>query len=161
MDITNRWNEAVEWLDMYSELRAELLAELRDQDLAFTLPGSNPSLGALFVEMGEVELSYLESFNTFRQSFEHRQLDQSLTSDVDALRAWLQELDDRLFSCLNAFPIEEAEGRKIHRGEDFQVDPVTQIHFYREALLIFYGKVSTYLKAIDREVPGRWKHWIG
>jgi len=32
---------------------------------------------------------------------------------------------------------------------------------YREALLIFYEKVSIYLRIMGREFPGHWKAWIG
>jgi IS605 OrfB family transposase len=32
---------------------------------------------------------------------------------------------------------------------------------YKEALLIFYGKVSMYLKAIGKILPEQWQEWIG
>ena len=161
MELQDHWDEAVHWLELYSGLRTELMAELRDEDLRYSLPGNNPSLGELCLEMGEVELSYLDSFATFRQSFDHHHPDKSVAGEVEGLRSWFEELDTRLFKRLNEFPSEKLADTKIDRGENFQVDPVTQAHIYREALLIFYGKVSTYLKAMQKEIPGRWEHWIG
>jgi hypothetical protein len=38
--------------------------------------------------------------------------------------------------------------------------PKIQLDVYREALLIFYGKVSVHLRAIDRPLPGQWLDWI-
>jgi hypothetical protein len=39
--------------------------------------------------------------------------------------------------------------------------PKAQLDVYREALLIFYGKVTVYLHAIERPLPGQWGDWIG
>ena len=49
----------------------------------------------------------------------------------------------------------------IDRGEDFKVPPRIQLEIYREALLIFYGKVMVYLKAMDKPRPDIWNAWIG
>lgn len=42
-------------------LRYDLLQTLTDSDLAYKLPGDNPTLGALCREIGEVEYSYIQS----------------------------------------------------------------------------------------------------
>jgi hypothetical protein len=39
--------------------------------------------------------------------------------------------------------------------------PKAQLDVYREALIIFYGKVSVYLRALGRPLPGQWGDWIG
>jgi len=39
--------------------------------------------------------------------------------------------------------------------------PKQQLDIYREALLIFYGKVSVYLKSMGRARPPEWREWIG
>jgi hypothetical protein len=35
------------------------------------------------------------------------------------------------------------------------------LEIYKEALLIFYGKTSVYLKATGKELPEQWLAWIG
>jgi hypothetical protein len=37
----------------------------------------------------------------------------------------------------------------IDRGGDFKLSPQGQLDAYKEALLIFYGKVDVYLKALN------------
>ena len=32
---------------------------------------------------------------------------------------------------------------------------------YNEALLIFYGQVSVYLKAMGKPIPQQWQEWVG
>lgn len=36
-----------------------------------------------------------------------------------------------------------------------------QLDTYREGLLIFYGKISVYLKAMGRPRSEAWRSWIG
>ncbi len=60
---------------------------------------------------------------------------------------------------------DDIANRRIVRG-DFDVDdfaplPKVQLDVYREALLIFYGKVSVYLRAMGKTLPRQWQEWIG
>ena len=45
--------------------------------------------------------------------------------------------------------------------DDFSPLPAQELDIYREALLIFYGKVSIYLRLMGRELPRHWQEWIG
>jgi hypothetical protein len=45
-----------------------------DDDLAYQLPGSNPTLGGSLIEMGQLPGIYAHSFETFDLDWEHRQL---------------------------------------------------------------------------------------
>jgi hypothetical protein len=38
--------------------------------------------------------------------------------------------------------------------------PTFQLEVYKEALLIFYGKASVYLKAMGKPRPQQWQEWI-
>jgi len=44
---------------------------------------------------------------------------------------------------------------------DFKLRPAIQLSIYNEALLIFYGKASVYLKAMGKTLPEQWEDWIG
>jgi hypothetical protein len=149
----------------YQELRSVLLENLTDEDLATRLGGDTLSLGAICREIGEIEYTYVESFRTFTQDFSYRNEDPRLETSVAALVAWYAELDRDLLAAVSALSDEDAGGRRITRGdfdeEYFSPLPAIQLDIYREALLIFYGKVGVYMRAMGRTLPGNWADWIG
>ena len=145
---------------MYQALRNQLMELLSDEDLAFTPGGENPALGALCREMGEVQHAYIESFKTFQQDFSYRNEEPGLEGSVARLSAWFGDLDAQLKAAIEALSEEEVQERLIDRGGGFQVPPRIQIEVYKEALLIFYGKASVYLKAMTRPRPEQWQDWI-
>jgi hypothetical protein len=149
----------------YLRLRDQLMDVLGDEDLVQRLGGETVSLGALCREIGEIEHAYVESFRTFRQDFTYRNPDPRLEHSVTALKAWYAELDRNLMAAVEALSEDDIANRRIIRG-DFDEDffsPLAkqQLDVYREALLLFYGKVSVYLRAINRPLPGDWQDWIG
>jgi hypothetical protein len=149
----------------YQALRDELVAILTDDDLAFRVGGESATLGALCREIGEIEHTYVESLRTFRQDFDFRNLDTRLETRLDALTSWYAELDRDLADAIAALSEDDIANRRIVRNDfdisDFSPSPAIQLDIYREALLIFYGKVSVYLRAMGKPLPGHWQHWIG
>ena len=149
----------------YQGLRDQLMEIIDDEDLGLTLGGETASLGALCREIGEIEHAYVESFRTFRQEFGFRNREPRLEHSVVALKTWYAELDHDLLAAVAGLSEDDIARRKIVRS-DFDVDyfaplPKEQLDVYREALLIFYGKVSVYLRATDRPLPQQWRDWIG
>lgn len=147
-------------LAQYQALRNQLMAILSDEDLEFLPGGENPSLGVLCREMGEVEHAYVESFKTFEQDFCYRRNEPGLESSVERLAAWFQELDREIGAAIEALSEDDVQQKQIDRGGGFIVPPGIQLHIYREALLIFYGKVSVYLKAMGKPRSQQWQDWI-
>lgn len=146
--------------EMYQALRNQLMELLSDDDLAYTPGGDNPTLGALCKEMGEVEQAYIQSFQTFRQDFSYRNEEPGLDGSVAQLSAWFQTLDTELKAAIEALSEEDLLTRIIDRGEGFTLLPRIQLEIYKEALLIFYGKASVYLKAMGVPRPQQWQEWI-
>ena len=145
---------------MTQALRTQLIDALSDDDLAFTLPGSNPSLGALCRENGQVQRSYLDSFKTFKQDFHYADVDPALATSAEKLRAWFAQLDTEMVETLKALDEDTVQGQIIDRTH-MQVPVGVQFHLFRESMLIFYGKAAVYLKAMDRPLPGDIALWIG
>lgn len=140
-------------------IRAELMNVLTDADLAYSLPGTNPSLGELCREMGQVEVSYIGSFKTFKHSFSYAPVDLSLDTSVEKLKAWYAQLDAELEAALTAIKDLDTQATFIDRG--WQIPLGAQFHVYREALLIFYGKATCYLRAMNKPLPPQMSSWIG
>lgn len=145
---------------LYQALRNQMMDLLVDVDLTFRLGGNNDTLGHLCREIGEVQHCYIQSFQTFEMDFSYRVDQPDLEKSVRRLVAWFKELDLELESAVANLSQEDIENRKIDRGGDFILSPQIQLEVYKEALLIFYGKASVYLKALQKELPDQWKHWI-
>jgi hypothetical protein len=76
------------------------------------------------------------------------------------LAVWYAALDQELEDVVSKLSQDEIDHRKVDRGGDFLLSPQIQLDVYKEALLIFYGKSSVYLKALDKELPDQWREWI-
>lgn len=144
---------------MYQQLRDHMMGVLSDEDLGFRVP-DNPPLGTLCREIGETEYSYVESFKTFTHDFSYRGVEPG-SSSVQRLSEWFSGLDRDLREAVEALTEDDVQTRLIDRGHNFKVKPFVQLEIYKEALLIFYGKSSVYLKAMGKSPSERWKHWIG
>lgn len=146
--------------EMYQELRDHLMDTLTDEDLDYRPDEANPTLGALCREIGEVEHAYIRSFKTFELDFSYRNPEPGLESSVEKLTSWYEELDRELRTTVESLSEEEVQNRVIDRGGGFTLPPQIQLDVYKEALLIFYGKVSVYLKALGKTPSERWQQWI-
>jgi len=149
----------------YQLLRRELTDVLTDEDLAFRPAGAAASLGELCREIGDIEHSYIEAFRTFRQDFAWRNPDPDVERRVATLSSWYSDLDRELLAALVALTDNDVANRRISRHdidvEDFSPLPPQELDIYREALLIFYAKVSIYLRILGKDLPGHWGPWIG
>lgn len=149
----NRWA----WVEGSLGMRHELLNSLSDADLAFNPGGLNMSLGALCREMGEVDRAYLDSLKTFKQDFSYRHADRSVETSVAALRAWYQAMEADMKATLSAMSEDDLK-KTIDRGFPVPVD--IQMDVYLQALLIFFGKVTIFLRAMNRPLSKQWMDWI-
>lgn len=151
-------------LDMTLALRHQLLDMLTDADLSYQLPGDNMSLGSLCRQMGDVEFAYIDSFKTLKMDFAYRTNHEQVEHEVTALKVWYAQLEADMKATLHALSDEDlgfagGSGKIVERG--FPAGLGMQFHIYRESLLIFYGKVSVYLKALNKSLPEQWQQWIG
>lgn len=139
-------------------LRDQLLDMLTDAELRFTPGGSNPTLGALFRDMGEVEHSYTESLVTLKQDWTYRSGAAEVETSVARLRAWLKSLDAQLTQTVDG--LSEADLDKVvDRG--FESSIRMQLDIYLQALLIFLGKATVYCRALNKPLPRQVQDWIG
>ena len=144
---------------MYQALRTQLMDNLSDDDLRYTPGGANLPLGALCVEIGQTEHAYVQSFKTFAIDFSYRNPEPDLETSRARLTAWFQALDAELETTIAGLSEEDVKTRQIDRG-GWSLPPLIQLEVYKEALLIFYGKISVYLKAMGKPRSQQWQDWI-
>ena len=147
------------WIDGTHAMRSQLLDILSDADLAFNPGGQNMTLGALCREMGEIEHSYVQSLKTFQQDWSYHNGEADLESSVARLKAWFQTLDDELKATVSAFSDEDLK-KTVDRG-GYMMPVELQLDVYLQALLIFFGKASIYLKAMNKPLPQPIQEYIG
>lgn len=152
--------QMLELYEMVRSLRDELLGALTNEDLTTTLPGDNPTFGAMLRELGEVQAAYTGSFKTFTLTWGVRYGDDKVETDIEALRAWFAQLDADMRAALTALSPEDFATKIIQR-DGFELPVQNNLLVYREALFIAYGKAAVYLKALGKPLRGRWPLWIG
>ncbi len=140
------------------KMRAQLFDSLNDSDLAFSPGGQNVTFGALCREMGEVDYSYLQSLKTLKQDWSYRNTEPGLESSISKLKAWYQSMEADMKSTLEAMSDDDLK-KVVERGFTVPID--VQIQIYLQALLIFFGKASVYVRAMNKALPQSFKEWIG
>ena len=150
--------EELNILHLTTNLRTAMMDSLTDSDLAFRLP-NNPTLGELCRNMGDVERSYIDSFKTLKQVWDVKNTEPGLDDSVERLKAWYKTLDEEINSVLSAIPDADFQTKIVDRG--FPMPLGGQFHTYREALLIFCGKCSVYLRAMGTPLGEQFQGWIG
>jgi hypothetical protein len=143
------------------DLRDQLLELITDQDLAYKLPGDNPTLGELCEDMGRIQQIYARSFRTLEMDWGYRGVSPQAPNSVAALVDWYATLDAELLAALSEVSDDDLESKQVDRGHGFTPSLFVQFQIYREALLIFYAKASVYLKALGKPYNQHWKAWVG
>src|SRR5688572_16830329 len=140
------------WVEGLNGLRAGVLDALTDADLAFNPGGANITFGHIFVEMGEVEYSYISSLETLKQDWSYRNTEPGLATSAAALKAWFHELDDRLKATVSAFSDEDLKN-PVERAGGGSMPVELQLQVYMQAMFIFLGKAVVYLRAMNKPLP--------
>src|SRR5688572_12684211 len=140
-------------------LKDQLIGILKDEHLSKNLGGNTMSLGEICKEMGQTEQIYIDSIRSFKMNWSYQYGDNSVATNVAALKAWNAKLDADLFAAIESLSNDDIETKLIDRG-GFMPNPRVQLHVWREAILIFCAKVSIYLRALSIEFPEQWKYWI-
>ena len=146
-------------LQALHHLQMDLLAQLSDSDLLYSLPGRNPTLGVLLRDMGEWQRQYIESFKTFRHDFTLHFAPPNAETSVATLQGWFAELAADFMTALGALNNDDLE-RPVDRGNWFPRLSL-QFHLYREMLFIYYGHLNVYVRALDKTISEQWRIWIG
>ena len=145
----------------HHSMRDHLLTLVSDAELYYKLPGRNPTLGELLIELGDIQGVYTHSFETLTLDWAHRELPTPAAITIASLQAWFAAQDDAMKRALDRLSVDELRIDRIDRGNGFIASPFVQYEIYREAVYIFYGKMSVYLKALERDAGPEWAAWVG
>jgi uncharacterized damage-inducible protein DinB len=141
--------------DAMKTMRDEWLNALTDSDLSFNPGGTNKPMGELLREMGEVNQAYIESFKTFKHNWAKDSRD---LSTVEQLQAWFGEQDNELNANLSA--LSDDDMTKTIERDGYPMPIEMQMQAYLQALLIYFGKATIYLRAMDKQLPSKLAEWV-
>lgn len=148
------------WIEGTHGMRNGLVSTLMDADLAFCPGGQTMTLGALCREIGDIEYAYLQSLKTFTQDFSYKNTEPGIETNVAKLVAWYQVMDEDLKATVSAFSDEDLK-KVIDRSSGFKVPVDMQLEIYLQALLIFFGKITIYLKIMNKPMDKTIQEYIG
>ena len=151
-------NEKWPWIEAAHGMRSQLFNILSDADLAFSPGGQTMTLGALCRQMGETEHAYIQSLKTLKQEWSYHHPEADVASHVAQLKAWFQTLDDEMQATITTFWDEDGN-KTIDRGGPVTVE--FQLDVYLQAVLIFLGKATIYLRAMNKQLPPFFEEYIG
>jgi len=152
----NKWS----WIEGTHGMRNGLVGTLTDADLAFCPGGQTMTLGALCREIGDIEHAYIESLKNFKQDFSYRNTEAGIETSVAKLLAWYQNLDEDMKATVAA--LSEADLKKeIERSSGYKTPVDIQLDIYLQALLIFFGKITIYLKIMNKPMDKTIQEYIG
>ncbi|MBI1280874.1 MAG: hypothetical protein GC179_22310 [Anaerolineaceae bacterium] len=148
------------WIEGTHGMRNGLVATLSDADLTFCPGGQTMTLGALCREIGDIENSYIESLKNFKQSFSDRNTEAGMETSTTKLLEWYKKLDDEMKDVVSAMA--EADLKKeVERPGGFKAPIDIQLDIYLQALLIFFGKITIYLKIMNKPMDKTIQEYIG
>lgn len=151
----SRWS----WIEGTHGMRMQLLDALTDENLSFNPGGQNVTLGALCRDSGDVEYAYIQSLKTFQQDWSYHNDAPGIEGSVTQLKEWYARLDEEMKAIVAAMSDDDLK-KTIDRG-GFSVPVDMQLDIYLQALLIFFGKVSIYCKALNIEMAPTFNEYIG
>ena len=147
------------WIEGTHGMRSQLMDVLSDADLPFSPGGENMTLGALLREMGDIEYAYIQSLKTFKQDWSYHNTEAGLESSISQIKAWYQTLDEEMKATVSNLSDEDLT-KTIDRG-GFSTPVDLQLDVYLQALLIFFGKATVFLRAMNKPLPQTIQEFIG
>ncbi|HXV96810.1 MAG TPA: hypothetical protein VEC93_00200, partial [Anaerolineae bacterium] len=83
-----------------------------------------------------------------------------LETSTAKLKAWYQTLDEQMKEAISAFSDEDLK-KLVDRSGGYSTPVEMQLDVYLQALLIFFGKATIYLKAMNKPLPEAVREYIG
>ena len=149
-----------QYLEGCHMMRGGALERLSDADLRFSPGGDNLTLGELFKQLGEHQHSYVQSLVTLKQEWSYRTDEAGIATSVAQLKRWFEQLDAEMNEMLNRF--DESDLQKLVDRTNGSIRPIiSQLDIYLQTMLIFFGKVVVYFRAMQKPLPPSIAEYIG
>jgi hypothetical protein len=151
-------------INMYIEgchmMRNGALERLSDTDLQFSPGGDNLTLGELFKQSGELQHTYIQSLITLKQDWAYQNEEPGLATNLAQLTHWFEQLDQQMQDVLAQLDESDLQ-KQVDRSKGSIRPIISQLDIYTQTMLIFFGKIVIYFRAMQKPLPPSIAEYIG
>jgi uncharacterized damage-inducible protein DinB len=135
------------------QLTLDLLDELPEEHLEFTIGKNMGTFGKQFRHIGDVQFCYAEAIKTGKINFDKYKRDYSLETSKKELQLFLQEVDAEMLNSinLNQEVIIDWFGVKWNMEQHLKA--------LIEHEILHHGELIVYMRTLELEFPKSWKLW--
>jgi len=135
------------------QLTLDLLDEIPEEYLSFTVGKNMGTIGKQFRHIGDVQICYTEAIKTGKMDFGKYRRDYSLESSKKKLKKFLQKVNQEMLKL-----IEENQEAKIDWfGEKW--DLKQHIKALTEHEILHHGELIVYIRTLGLKFPKSWELW--
>jgi len=141
-----------DWKTMH-QLTLDLLDELPEEHLGFTVGKNMGTIGKQYRHMGDVQICYNEAIKTGKADFNKYKRDYSLEGSKEKLKSFLEEVNDEMLKL-----IEKNSDVKINWfGEEWNLKQ--HIKALIEHEILHHGELVVYIRTLGIKFPKSWELW--
>lgn len=135
------------------QLTLDLLDELPEENLLFTVGKNMGTIGKQYRHIGDVQICYNEAIKTGKVDFNKYRRDYSLENSKEKLKAFLEEVNQEMLKL-----IEENQDAKIDWfGEERDIKQ--HIKALIEHEILHHGELVVYIRTLGINFPKSWELW--
>ncbi len=141
-----------EWKEM-RKLTLDLLDELPEEHLSFTVGESMGTIGKQYRHLGDVQICYNEAIKTGKIDFEEYKREYSLENSKTKLKDFLKEIDQEMLKL-----VEKNQEVKIDWfGEEWDLKQHMKSLIEHE--ILHQGELIVYIRVLGLKFPESWELW--
>ncbi len=140
------------WKDL-RQLTLDLLSELPEENLSFSVGKNMGTIGKQYRHIGDVQICYNEAIKTGKIDFGKYRRDYSVETSKMKLLEFLEEVNTEMLKL-----IEEKEDVKIDWfGEKLNLEE--HLNSLIEHEILHHGELVVYIRVLDLKFPESWGVW--
>lgn len=135
------------------QLTLDLLDELPEEHLSFTVGKNMGAIGKQYRHIGDVQICYNEAIKTGKADFNKYRKDYSLENSKEKLKEFLEEINQEMLKL-----VEENQDAKIDWfGEEWDLKQHLKALIEHE--ILHHGELVVYIRTLGIKFPKSWELW--
>ena len=141
-----------DWQAMH-QLTLDLLNELPEENLSYTVSKNMGTIGKQYRHLGDVQICYNEAIKTGKINFDKYRRDYSLENSKEKLKAFLLEINEEMLKLMKENP----EIKIDWYGEEWSLKQHLKALIEHE--ILHHGELIVYIRTLGLKFPKSWRLW--